>query len=202
MKASPAYPHITERMWDDGYRYVMILAGRYVGGLPRWFDPVGFEEAGLQALMGAARTYDASKGAWTTLLTCACRSYFQREHLAQVNWHNSRPLYSQKWVEPQPAYSLDTKVTLDGRSARFGDFLPGGDEPEASLDRLQWERLLAGMNSRDASLVRRLYEDGETLADLAREAGVSRQAFYGRSKALRERLRVSLASDPPGAVAG
>lgn len=177
------------RLVNENRKLVEYMVNRYlkrfyVGSMERE-DLVSW---GMMGLVNAARAWDPSRSSFSTL---ACRA-IERMIIRGVN-REWRPEAEQVTV------SLDALISGghgEGGDDRFVDQLPADENVESRL--LNTERevavrgALASLPEEQRRLIQRHYMEGESVRDIARDLGLTRQGVYSREKAifrlLRERL--------------
>jgi RNA polymerase sigma factor (sigma-70 family) len=97
------------------------------------------------------------------------------------------------WTRYRQEWSFGRRCRADTRLPDRSVEASDRPDPEA-LDRLVL--LLGNLPEADQSLIRQLFWDGRTEAELAAEIGVSRQAVSQRQQRILQRLRSELAIDP------
>jgi RNA polymerase sigma factor FliA len=181
------------RLVEDNRKLVEYMVNRYlkrfyVGTMER-DDLVSW---GMMGLVNAARAFDPTRG--VSFSTLACRA-IERMIIRGVNreWKPERD---------QSTVSLDQLISggrSEGSEDRFVEQLPADEDVEATM--LDTERqvlvraALESLPPDQRQLLKRHYLDDESVQDIARDLGISRQGVYSREKAifrqLRERLRDS-----------
>jgi len=177
------------RLVEDNRKLVEYMVNRYlkryyVGGMERE-DLVSW---GMLGLVNAARAWDPARSA--SFSTLACRA-IERMIIRGVNreWRPERE---------QVTVSLDqliSGVSGDGDD-RFVDQLPDDQSVERRL--VDTERQVAVQSALDTlqpeqrRLIQRRYFEGESVQELARDLGLSRQGIYSREKLIFKQLRASL----------
>jgi len=178
------------RLVDENRRLVEYMVNRYlkrfyVGSMER-DDLVSW---GMMGLVNAARAYDAGRG--VSFSTLACRA-IERMIIRGVNreWRPERE---------QNTMSLDQLISGgkgEGGEDRFVEHLPADTDVEETL--LDTERqvmvrsILASLPPDQSQLLKRHYLDNESVQDIARDLGISRQGVYSREKAIFRQLRERL----------
>jgi RNA polymerase sigma factor FliA len=178
------------RLVDDNRKLVEYMVNRY---LKRYY--VGTMERddlvswGMMGLVNAARAWDPARG--VSFSTLACRA-IERMIIRGVNreWRPERE---------QSTVSLDQLISGgkgDGGEDRFVDQLPAdGDVEERILDTERQVLVRTALESLPADqrqLLKRHYLDDESVQDIARDLGISRQGVYSREKAIFRQLRERL----------
>ena len=178
------------RLVNDNRKLVDYMVNRYlkryyVGSMER-DDLVSW---GMMGLVNAARAFDPRRS--RSFSTLACRA-IERMIIRGV---------SREWKpeQAQATLSLDGLVfgeDAEGREARFVDQLPADENVEAAL--VDTERAVAVRNALKTlpddqrRLIERHYFDQESVENIARDLGISRQGVYSREKAIFRQLRESL----------
>jgi RNA polymerase sigma factor (sigma-70 family) len=156
----------------------------YVGTMER-DDLVSW---GMVGLVNAARAWDPTRSEFSTL---ACRA-IERMIIRGVNreWRPERE---------QATVSLDTLISGghgEGGEDRFLDQVPADENVEREM--LAAERVVAVQGALDTlpeeqrQLIKRHYFDGDSVQDIARDLGLTRQGVYSREKAIFRALRERL----------
>jgi RNA polymerase sigma factor FliA len=178
------------RLVEDNRKLVDYMVNRYlkryyVGNMER-DDLVSW---GMMGLVNAARAFDPKRS--RSFSTLACRA-IERMIIRGVNreWRPDRESAN---------VSLDTLISGNaGESGddRFVDQLPADENVEA--DMLSTERSDAVRNALKTlpddqrRLIERHYFDEESVENIARDLGISRQGVYSREKAIFKQLRERL----------
>ena len=178
-----------DRLVNDNRKLVEYMVNRYlkryhVGTMER-DDLVSW---GMIGLVNAARAWDPTRSAFSTL---ACRA-IERMIIRGVNreWHPERE---------QATVSLDALISGDpggGSDDRFVDQLPADENVERKL--LDVERrdslrsALETLPAEQRRLIQRHYFENESVEQIAKDLGVSRQGVYSREKGIFRQLRERL----------
>jgi RNA polymerase sigma factor FliA len=177
------------RLVNENRKLVDYMVNRY---LKRYY--VGTMERddlvswGLMGLVNAARAWDPSRSEFSTL---ACRA-IERMIIRGVNreWRPDRE---------QRTASLDQLISgSQGESGddRFVDQLPADEDVERAL--LNTERQVAVRSALETlapeqrQLLERHYFDGDSVQEIARDLGLTRQGVYSREKVIFRQLREKL----------
>jgi RNA polymerase sigma factor (sigma-70 family) len=177
------------RLVNDNRKLVDYMVNRY---LKRYY--VGTMERddlvswGMMGLVNAAKAWDPTRSEFSTL---ACRA-IERMIIRGVNreWHPDRE---------QKTVSLDQLISgnrPEGGEDRFLDQLPADENVEGSL--LDTERKVAvraafeSLEPEQRQLLQRHYFNGESVQDIARDLGLTRQGVYSREKVIFRQLREKL----------
>ena len=176
-----------DRLVNDNRKLVEYMVNRYlkrfyVGTMER-DDLVSW---GMMGLVNAARAWDPARS--RSFSTLACRA-IERMIIRGVNreWHPERE---------QSTVSLD--VLISGAAAspgedRFVDQIPADENVERTL--LSTERdvtlrsALEALKPEQRKLIERHYYEQESVENIARDLGLSRQGVYSREKAIFKELR-------------
>jgi RNA polymerase sigma factor FliA len=183
------------RLVNENRKLVEYMVNRYlkrfhVGTMER-DDLVSW---GMMGLVNAARAFDETRG--VAFSTLACRA-IERMIIRGVNreWRPERE---------QVTVSLDELIhgqNGEGGDDRFIDQFPADENVERVM--LETEQgsviddALNTLSPDQRELIVRHFFDGESVQDIARSLGLSRQGVYSRQKAIFKRLRESL-GDPTG----
>lgn len=179
-----------DRLVNSNRKLVDYMVNRY---LKRYY--VGTMERedlvswGMLGLVNAARAWDPQRSA--SFSTLACRA-IERMIIRGVN-REWRP-------EPEQAtVSLDQMISggrSEGSEDRFVDQLPADENVErALLDTVQGVALKSALDTLEPDqrqLIERHYLREESVQDIARDLGISRQGVYSRERAIFRRLREQL----------
>jgi RNA polymerase sigma factor for flagellar operon FliA len=179
-----------ERLVNANRKLVEYMVNRYlkryyVGNMERE-DLVSW---GMIGLVNAARAYDPARAA--SFSTLACRA-IERMIIRGVNreWRPERE---------QATVSLDGLISggrSEGSEDRFVDHLPADENVERVL--LQTEHQVAvrsaleSLEPEQKRLIQRHYFENETVEDIAKDLGLSRQGVYSREKGIFRQLREQL----------
>ncbi len=178
-----------DRLVTDNRKLVEYMVNRYlkrfyVGSMER-DDLVSW---GLMGLVNAARAWDPARRA--SFSTLACRA-IERMIIRGVNreWRPERE---------QATVSLDQLISGQHGEGedRFVDQLPADEDIERRM--LATEREVAvksaisRLSDEQQELLHRHYYEQETVQDIARRLGLSRQGVYSREKAIFRQLRAEL----------
>jgi len=176
------------RLVEENSRLVEYMVNRYlkrfyVGTMER-DDLVSW---GMMGLVNAARAWDPARSA--SFSTLACRA-IERMIIRGVNreWRPERE---------QVTLSLDELISgqKDG-DERFVDRLPADEDVERSfLDTeraVALESALAELDNDQRRLLMRHYIEDDSVQDIARDLGISRQGVYTREKGIFKELRKKL----------
>ena len=179
-----------DRLVNDNRKLVEYMVNRYlkrfyVGTMER-DDLVSW---GMMGLVNAARAWDPARS--RSFSTLACRA-IERMIIRGVNreWHPERE---------QSTVSLDGLISgnsADAGEDRFVDQLPADENVENSL--LSTERdvtlksALESLKPEQRKLIERHYYEQESVENIARDLGLSRQGVYSREKAIFKELRALL----------
>lgn len=156
----------------------------YVGTMER-DDLVSW---GMMGLVNAARAWDPTRSEFSTL---ACRA-IERMIIRGVN-REWRPDREQKTA------SLDQLISgghSEGGEDRFVDQLPADEDVERTM--LNAERQVAVRSALETlapdqrELLERHYFRGDSVQDIARDLGLTRQGVYSREKVIFRQLREKL----------
>jgi RNA polymerase sigma factor FliA len=181
-----------DRLVRDNRKLVDYMVNRYlkryyVGSMER-DDLVSW---GMIGLVNAARAWDPARSkAFSTL---ACRA-IERMIIRGVN-REWRP------EKEQATVSLDQIITGgrgEGGEDRFVEQLPADENVEQTM--LHTESQVAVRSALDSlpaeqrRLIQRHYFEGESVEDIAKDLGLSRQGVYSREKVIFKHLRERLGS--------
>lgn len=156
-------------------------------------------QAGNMGLMRAAEKFDPERGfTFATYAVWWVRAQVRREaadRRATVRtpcWRQAE-IWSKREPLPAHAVSLDSRMSEDGTT--FLDLTPHpGDDPELSAVRGQAgkisEKLLSALDSRHQYVLRRRYLFGDTLLDVGKQLGVTRERARQIEVAALAKLRV------------
>lgn len=178
------------RLVNDNQKLVEYMVNRYlkrfyVGTMER-DDLVSW---GMMGLVNAARAWDPNRG--VSFSTLACRA-IERMIIRGVNreWKPERE---------QSTVSLDQLISggrSEGSEDRFVDHLPADEDVEERMLDTEREVLvrtaLDSLPADQRQLLKRHYLDDESVQDIARDLGISRQGVYSREKAIFRQLRERL----------
>lgn len=192
------YPNVTPQMWKDGERYAKVLAHEYANRMPVWMDRDGFLSAAMLAVVRAAPSYDASRGAWTTLLNIAITRLLVREMHAQINAARGYPPGSQ-----QSTRGDECPLSLDRRRGGGEDRLYLRDlivdERETPAEHAEracapsFDELVSDLPPHYARILRLHYVDGLTYREIGEQTNQCRQAPVNHALRALRRLRVQYA---------
>lgn len=167
------------------YMVNRYLKRYYVGTMER-DDLVSW---GMLGLVNAARAWDPKRSA--SFSTLACRA-IERMIIRGVNreWKPERD---------QATVSLDQMISggrSEGSEDRFVDQLPADENVERTLlETVQGVALKSALDTLEPDqrrLIERHYLREESVQDIARDLGISRQGVYSRERAIFRRLREKL----------
>lgn len=179
-----------ERLVNDNRRLVDYMVNRY---LKRYY--VGTMERddlvswGMMGLVNAARAWDPNRS--RSFSTLACRA-IERMIIRGVNreWHPDRE---------QSNVSLDGLISggsAAGGEDRFVEQLPADDDVEERMLETEQAVVLKGaletLSPDQRRLIDRHYFANESVQDIARDLGLTRQGVYSREKAIFKQLREKL----------
>ncbi len=178
------------RLVNENRRLVEYMVNRYlkryhVGTMER-DDLVSW---GMMGLINAARAFDPSRN--VAFSTLACRA-IERMIIRGVNreWHPDRE---------QVTVSLDELIhgaNGEGGDDRFIDQLPADENVEKTMLHTEQgsviDDALNTLTPEQRELIVRHFFEGESVQDIARSMGMSRQGVYSRQKAIFKRLRETL----------
>lgn len=187
------------RLVNDNRKLVEYMVNRYlkrfhVGTMER-DDLVSW---GMMGLVNAARAFDETRG--VAFSTLACRA-IERMIIRGVNreWRPERE---------QVTVSLDELIhgqNGEGGDDRFVDQLPADENVERVMLETEAgtaiDSALNTLSPDQRELIVRHFFEGESVQDIARSLGLSRQGVYSRQKAIFKRLRETL-GDPTGEPVG
>lgn len=179
-----------ERLVRDNRKLVDYMVNRYlkryyVGSMER-DDLVSW---GMMGLVNAARAWDPARS--RSFSTLACRA-IERMIIRGVNreWHPDRESSN---------VSLDSLISGnsgEGGDDRFVDQLPADENVERRM--VDTERdvalrtALQTLPEEQRTLIERHYFREESVENIARDLGISRQGVYSREKAIFKQLRERL----------
>lgn len=175
---------------NENRRLVEYMVNRYlkryhVGTMER-DDLVSW---GMMGLINAARAFDPSRN--VAFSTLACRA-IERMIIRGVNreWHPDRE---------QVTVSLDELIhgaNGEGGDDRFIDQLPADENIERTMLHTEQgsviDDALNTLTPDQRELIVRHFFEGESVQEIARSMGMSRQGVYSRQKAIFKRLRETL----------
>ena len=179
-----------ERLVSDNRKLVDYMVNRY---LKRYYvgtmDRDDLVSWGMMGLVNAARAWDPARS--RSFSTLACRA-IERMIIRGVNreWHPERE---------QATVSLDQLISggqQEGGEDRFVDQLPADEDVEQEM--LSTERQVAlrsaleTLSPEKRELIDRHYFEHESVQDIARDLGLTRQGVYSREKAIFKELRERL----------
>jgi RNA polymerase sigma factor for flagellar operon FliA len=178
------------RLVSDNRKLVDYMVNRY---LKRYY--VGTMERddlvswGMIGLVNAARAWDP--GRKTSFSTLACRA-IERMIIRGVNreWKPDRE---------QVTVSLDQLISGghgEGGEDRFVDQLPADENVERTMmsaeQKVAVKSALDTLSEEQRRLIQRHYFENESVEDIARDLGLSRQGVYSREKVIFKTLRERL----------
>ena len=178
------------RLVNDNRKLVDYMVNRYlkryyVGNMER-DDLVAW---GMMGLVNAARAFDPRRS--RSFSTLACRA-IERMIIRGVN---------REWRPDREQANVSLDALISGNSGesgddRFVDQLPADENVEATM--MNTERAVAVRNALkilpddQRRLIERHYFDQESVENIARDLGISRQGVYSREKAIFRQLREHL----------
>jgi RNA polymerase sigma factor for flagellar operon FliA len=178
------------RLVNDNRKLVDYMVNRY---LKRYY--VGTMERddlvswGMIGLVNAARAWDPARK--TSFSTLACRA-IERMIIRGVNreWKPDRE---------QVTVSLDQLISGgqgEGGEDRFIDQLPADEDVERTMmnaeQKVAVKSALDSLSPEQKRLIQRHYFENESVEDIARDLGLSRQGVYSREKVIFKHLRERL----------
>lgn len=179
-----------ERLVRDNRKLVEYMVNRY---LKRYYvgtmDRDDLVSWGMMGLVNAARAWDPARS--NSFSTLACRA-IERMIIRGVNreWHPERE---------QATVSLDELISgghAEGSEDRFVDQLPADEDVEQEMlgteRSLALESALETLTPEQRQLIDRHYFDDESVQEIARDLGLTRQGVYSREKAIFKQLREKL----------
>lgn len=179
-----------ERLVRDNRKLVEYMVNRY---LKRYYvgtmDRDDLVSWGMMGLVNAARAWDPARS--RSFSTLACRA-IERMIIRGVNreWHPERE---------QATVSLDELISggqAEGSEDRFVDQLPADEDVEQEMlgteRSMALESALETLSPEQRQLIDRHYFDDESVQEIARDLGLTRQGVYSREKAIFKQLREKL----------
>jgi RNA polymerase sigma factor (sigma-70 family) len=127
--------------------------------------------------------------AQAALAACEARQDFEPDRMVPLQAYLYRRVVERVWTRYRQEWAFARRCRRDENLADRPAIEP--DRPDAeSIERLA--AILSDLGERDRLLVRRLFWEGRTEDDLARELGVSRQAVNKQKRKILGRLRSAL----------
>jgi RNA polymerase sigma factor (sigma-70 family) len=179
-----------ERLVRDNRKLVDYMVNRY---LKRYYvgtmDRDDLVSWGMMGLVNAARAWDPQRS--SSFSTLACRA-IERMIIRGVNreWHPERE---------QATVSLDQLISggqSEGSEDRFVEQLPADEDVEEEmLTTARQEAVRSALDTlspEQRQLIDRHYFGEESVQDIARDLGLTRQGVYSREKAIFKQLREKL----------
>jgi RNA polymerase sigma factor (sigma-70 family) len=186
------------------------LAARAVRDTPTVWQG-DLHSAALEGLIAAAITYRDDRGATFTTWAYLCIRHAiadERQHLLTGRKHSDRP-DAPRTRDRRGDLSIDAPYRqlndMTGTPVAWSEYLAQADADPADIyaqaahttdNATQVRGALATLTPDDRHLLRRYYHQGMTLAEIARQDGLSESGVWQRLKRIRTVLRQTRTYDP------